>query len=40
MVLNEEQNKRADYPEDKLGFKFLLSPVRVILNTNIILPSP
>lgn len=39
MVLNEEQNKRADFPKDKLGFMFL-SPVRVVFNTNIILPSP
>ena len=34
MVLNEEQNKRADFPKDKLGFMFLLSPVRVVFNTN------
>lgn len=33
MVLNEEQNKRADFPKDKLGFMFLLSPVRVVFNT-------
>ena len=35
MVLNEEQNERADFPKDKLGFKFLLSPIRVIFDTNI-----